>query len=83
MYMIGKMVSYLHEYGLLHYYLCKYNNYKNKLSPSTTCFNLCKSSSGSYKNLITSTRKSFIIVIIMFAQIKKSSVYDCTVEDVE
>lgn len=49
MYMIGKMVSYLYDFGLLHYYLCKYNNCKNKLSPITTCFNLYKSSSGYYK----------------------------------
>ena len=29
---------------LIHYYLCKCNKYKNKLSYSTTCFNLYKSS---------------------------------------
>jgi len=70
MYMIGKMVSYLHDFGLLLYYLCKYNNYKNRLSPSTTCFNLYNSSSGHYKNFIKITRKFFIIIIIMFTQIK-------------
>lgn len=68
--MIGKLVSCLHDFGLLHYYLYKYAIYKNKLSSSTTCFNLYKSSSVYYKNLITSARKYVIIIItIMFPQI--------------
>jgi len=62
MYMIGKMVSYLSDFGLLHYYMWKYGNYRNELYPSTTCFNIYKSSSGYYKNLITSARKYFIII---------------------
>jgi hypothetical protein len=61
LYLIETLVSYTHDVSLLHYYLCKCNNYKNKLSASTTCFSLYKSSSGYCKNLITITGKSLII----------------------